>query len=121
MNPDQPLAMSEPASTHAPLGALHRGVMVLVPARAVDRPGAAGELVGEPVVGGGVEHLVAGQDRVELALHRGQVAGVAALGVDPEPDHQLRAVVVELLGVEVAERVTGPDRVLQHAAPRARG
>ena len=121
MNPDQPLAMSEPANTTRALGALHRGVMVLVPAGAVDRPGAARELVGEPVVGGGVDHLVSGQDRVELALDRGQVAGVAALGVDPEADHQLRAVAVDRLRAEVAERMPGPDRVLKQRLARGRG
>src|SRR5580704_9461995 len=71
------------------LGPSHGGVMVLVPARAVDRPGPARELVGKPVVGGGVERLIPRQDRVQLRLHRGQVAGVAARGVDPEADHQL--------------------------------
>ena len=44
--------------------------MVRVPPRAVDGPGAARELVAEPVVRGGVHHLVPRDDVVELALDR---------------------------------------------------
>ena len=99
---------------HAALGALHRRVVVLVPAGAVDRPGAAREAVGQPVVGGCGEHLIAREDLVELTLHRRQITGVAARCVDAEADQQLRPILEHRLRVEVAERVAGTNRVLQH-------
>ena len=114
MNPDQPLAMSDPARTTRPSAVCIARVVVLVPAGAVDRPGPAREAVGQPVVGGRGEHLIAREDLVELTLHRRQIAGVAARGVDAEPDQQLRPIVEDDLGVEVSEGVTGTDRVLPH-------
>src|SRR5205807_1552600 len=89
---------------------LHRGVVVLVPAGTVDRPGPARELIFEPVVGGRPEHLVAGKDAVELALHPWFVLDVRARRVKPEADQQLSAVIEQLFGCQVAERMAGPDR-----------
>src|SRR5256885_15121514 len=93
--------------------------MMLIPAGAVDRPGSQRELVGEPVVCGRVEQLVARNDRVELALHRRQVTGVALCGIEPEADHQLRLATEQRLGGEIPERMTRTDRILQaRRAPR---
>ena len=105
---------------HAALGPLDRAMVMLVPAGPVNRPRAARKLVAEPVVRGGVDHLLAGQDRVEMVLHRGQVAGVAPRRVGSEADHQLRAVAVDRLGAEIAERMRRAGRVLvQRLAARA--
>ena len=70
-------------------------------------------------MGSGIQHLVAGENGVELALHRRQVAGIAALGIPAEADQQLRSVVEQDLRSEVAEGVTRTDRAFQPSfAPR---
>src|SRR5437763_9819857 len=101
---------------HTTLRAAHLRVVTRVPAGRVDRPGAACVLVGEPVVPRCVDELVARQDLVEVALEGGGVVWIAALCVDAEADLELRAVVEQRLRVEVAERVAGPDRVLEDVA-----
>jgi hypothetical protein len=52
-----------------------------------------------------------------MVLHRGQVAGVAPRRVGSEADHQLRAVAVDRLGAEKAERMRRADRVLVQRLP----
>src|SRR4029077_9100666 len=74
--------------------------------------GAARELVREPVVRDRVDQLVAGQDLVERALYRDGIARVTALRVGAESDLDLRPVVEQQVGGEVAERMTRPDGVL---------
>src|SRR5262249_54334068 len=95
-----------------PCGASRLRVVGGVPARPMSRPGAACVLVRGPVVCSCGDELVAGQDLVERALHRGCVARVAPLRVDAEADLELRAVPEQRLRVEIAERMAGPDRVL---------
>ncbi len=97
MNPAHPLARSEPAKIRPGSARRIAAWCVLIPAGAVDGPCALGELVGQPVVRGGAQQLVAGEDRVQLALHGRQVAGITARRVGAEADHELRAVAVELL------------------------
>ena len=63
-------------------------------------------------MGGRRQRLVPGQDLVQPALHLADIRGVAALGIRAEADQQLRPVVEQLLSVEVAEGVSGTDRVL---------
>ena len=109
-NPLQPSARSEPANTSPLSGPAWRrddGV----PPRAVDRPGAARELVGQPVVRRRVDDLEPGNEPVERALHRDAIVGVDGRGVATEPDQELAAVRQEPVGHEVAEGMTWRDRV----------
>src|SRR5262249_52622131 len=101
---------------HAALRAAHLRMVAGVPPGPVDRPGSARILVREPVVGGCSDELVAGKDLVERLLHRPRVLRVAARRIDPEADLELRAVAEQRLGVEIAERVAGPNRVLEQVA-----
>ena len=78
------------AREHDPaLGHAHRRVVLRVPAGPVDRPGAARELVGEPVVRRRVDDLEAGDELVERALQRLAVVGVDDGGVAAEADQEL--------------------------------
>ena len=65
---------------------------------------------------GGGHELVAGEDLVDLALQRRRISRIATLRIAAEADLELRAVVEQELGVEVAERMARPDRVLEHVA-----
>src|SRR4029453_17931236 len=83
----------------------------------VDPPGTAGNLVGEPVVRGRGDRLVAGYYVVQLPLHRREVGRFTDLLVVPEPDHELGLVRVDDLRVEVAERMPGLDPVREDRLP----
>src|SRR5207245_10053270 len=98
----------------AALGAAHLSMVAGVPARPVDRPGSARVLVGEPVVRGRRDELVAWEDLVERVLHRASISRIAAPRAGAEADLELRAIAEQGLGVEVTERVAWPDRVLEH-------
>ena len=103
MKPGPPVREVGAGEDHVALRPAHRGVMVLVPAGAMDRPGPAGELVGEPVVRRDAQDLVAGQVSSRLACIAGQIGRVAALSIEAEADHQLSPVVEQNLAAQVAE------------------
>ena len=99
------------------LGLPHGGVVPRIPARPVDRPGAACELVGQPVVGGRIDDLEPGRELVERALHGRAVVGVDRGRVAAEADEQLAAIREQSVGHQIAEGMAGLDGVDATRAP----
>ena len=112
MKPDQPSARSDPASSSRPSGrCIAAWWCSYQPGRWIAQvPREYSSATQSWVVA--ATSSIARQDRLEVALHAGQVRRVARSGVATEADQQLRPVVRELLGRQVAERMTRPDRGL---------
>ena len=105
MNPDHPLAMSEPANAIRPSGRRASAWWVVYhPGRWIAHVPRENSSPSQSLAVGGHD-LVPRDDVVELALNRGQVRGVARPPVDPESDHHLLAAGEQVLGRQVPERM----------------